>query len=102
MLFEKSTANADGEPGITASSDLKIVVHGVEYESVDEMPTFARNLYEQALNAGRSEFAAEQRADRATGSRPTAPEPSFSAWSVLVAILIAGLVYAICMVFLKG
>ena len=80
----------------TQSESSKIVFNGVEYASVDDMPTYARNLYEQSVEAAREATQDASIEQRHPGPKPIAAEPSFSARSaaaLFVFIALALLLY---------
>ncbi len=68
----------------------RIVFNGIEYDSLDDMPTYARNLYEQAMKTAESEPSENGAGARGRSSNPTQPESAFSARSmVAVTVLVA-------------
>jgi hypothetical protein len=82
-------------PGVSSggaqSESSKIVFNGIEYASVDDMPTYARNLYEQAIEEARAATQDASSEQRRPGPKTIAAEPSFSAKSVAAVIALIAL-----------
>ena len=62
-----------------SATRTKIVFNGIEYESSDEMPSYVRNLYEQAMNAAHQVTDKTEREHRpvATGLNRQPPNRPF-------------------------
>jgi len=69
----------------------KIVFNGVEYACVDDMPTYARNLYEQAVEAARSATHDASSEQRRPVPKTIEAEPSFSAKSITAVVALVAL-----------
>ncbi len=86
------TMDSPGAPsGEAQSGSTKIVFNGVEYASLDEMPTYARNLYEQAVEAARTATQGALSEQRRPGPKTIEAEPSFSARSIAAVVALIAL-----------
>ncbi len=73
----------------TGKRPSPIVFNGVEYDSIDEMPTYARNLYEQSIRTAAPETqAADTGHRREPDGRPLEPESAFSAKTAIAAVVL--------------
>jgi hypothetical protein len=93
-----ATGNPDVLSGGTQSESSKIVFNGVEYDSIDDMPTYARNLYEQSVEASRAATQDAPIEQRRPGPKPIAAEPSFSPKSAVA--LFALIAFALLLYYL--
>jgi hypothetical protein len=100
-LFDAAMNSTTGKNAARGPLTGKIVFNNVEYESIDDMPTYLRNIYEQtrsAVSENREQFPPGH---APAPSRPTAPEHAFSARSVFIAVLITAMAYAIYVLFVR-
>jgi hypothetical protein len=88
----KASDKEDASHGTAEGTSSKVIFNGVEYSSLDEMPTYARNLYEQAVNASRTGAKdAGPLGPHSPGSKPIEPEPSFSGKAAAAAFVLIAL-----------